>query len=245
MADLRGGSMLDLPRDDGTTMRQKGGVVSIDITYSNKKNLDLFGNEPPIYTVSAKFIPMKYYKIQYETMHDEDTRTMSDVNGLLFLINVTGAIRTFDLTNLLTVLTTAMVSLALASTLTDLLMSYAPCLGLKDHYNILKYQPTMDFSDLEDRINTIKEQAKAKGETYQPSKHKSSVCADTINGYAAKQENIIDDDMLKIICTFEMRLNRLDGMDACNEGDACSNLVQSWRKNFLAQDSFVRAADNG
>jgi len=242
MADLRGGSMLDILRDDGTTMRQKGAVVTIDVTYSNKKIFDIFGNTPETYVMSAKFLPMTYYKIQYETIHDADTRTMSDVHGLLIMINVTGSIRTFDLTNLLTVLTTAMVSLALASTLTDLILSYAPCLGLKDHYNILKYQPTMDFSDLQARINTLKEQAKAQGKEYDTAVHKSSVSSDAINEYATAKKHIDQDTMLKIICTFEMRLNRLDGMDACDGGDACSEVVKNWRTTFLESDSFVGAA---
>jgi len=227
-------------------------VISIDITYSNVKNWDFFGKAPPTYTVSAKFIPMKYYKIAYETMHGTDKRTMHSVHGLLFQINVQGYIRTFTLTNLLTVLTTAMVSLAMASTLTDAIMAYCPCLALKDHYNVLKFQPTMDFSDLEERIRVVKEQCKAKGQKYDPSQVKSSSCSDAINKFASEYINsdaansadrthISHDTMLNIICTFEQRLNRLDGMDVSND-DACAKVVNEFRDSFQNQDSLVRAS---
>merc|ERR1712070_184894 len=176
MADLRGAELLDEVREDGKTMRQEGGVISIDITYSNDQKLDVFGSKAPIYTVSAKFIPMKYYKIAYESFagKDKDSRIMHSVHGLLFLIQVKGYIRIFSIGNLLTVLSTAMVSLALASTLTDYIMSYAPCLGLKDHYNILKFQPTMDFGDLEQRISELEADCKKRNIPYDPTKIKAS-----------------------------------------------------------------------
>jgi len=250
MADIRGADVLDVVRGDGSTMRTEGGVISIDITYTNKAKLDVLGNAEPHYVVSAKYIPMKYYKIDYESMDKAGKeRIMHDVHGLLILINVQGAIRVFTMANLLVVLTTAMVSLALANTLTDYIMSYAPCLGVTDHYDILKYQPTMDFSDLRDRIKGLKKKCAAKGKPYDSKKVKASVCSSAINHFATKaqeaqackgteeeKQSLIDeahishDTMLQIICCFEQRLNRLDGMDAANSDDACGAQVLELKK---------------
>lgn len=243
MADLRGAAILDEVREDGTTMREEGGVISIDVTYSNDVKLDIFGKAPPIYTVTAKFIPMKYYKIAYESLLSEDERIMHSVHGLLFLINVKGYVKTFTLTNLLTVLTTAMVSLAMASTLTDYIMSYAPCLGLKNHYNSIKFQETMDFSDLDARIAALKERLP----DYNPTKVKASACSDTVNDMAAKgridmSSKEDQDKLLGVICMFEQRLNRLDGMDVSDDNDACGKFASNIKKTFQEQDLMLKAS---
>jgi hypothetical protein len=90
MADLRGSELLDEVRGDGTTMRTEGAVIAVDITYTNAAQWDFLGTKEPHYTISAKFIPMQYYKIVYESMptHDSKFRTMHDVHGLLFLFTV-------------------------------------------------------------------------------------------------------------------------------------------------------------
>lgn len=235
MADIRGAALLDEVRPDGTTMRTEGGVISLDITYTNKANWDWFGQMEPHYVISAKYIPMKYYKLDYESYDPKlKQRTMHDVHGLLFLIEVKGAIRVFTLTNLLTVLTTAMVSLALANTLTDVIMSYAPCLGLSAHYDILKYQPTMDFSDLQARVDAVKKQCADQGKPYDPAKSKASACSTAINKFAESKAPIPPGTMLQIICAFEQRLNRLDGMDTSVGDDACDLRVKDLKQEFGA-----------
>merc|ERR1719224_89858 len=96
-------------------------------------------------------------------MTGQDARIMYQVHGLLFVVTVRGSIRIFSWSHLLVVLSTAMVSLAMANTLTDLIMSYWPGLSsTSGHYNILKYQMSMDFSSLSKTIRRLQDMIQRK-----------------------------------------------------------------------------------
>merc|ERR1711966_565347 len=113
-------------------------------------------------------------------------------------------------------LTTAMVALAMATTVTDYIMSYC-CLSLSPHYNMLKYQPTMDFGDFRMAKEVVKERH---ANDYDPRKHKATSVSQAISDAAEGVKDILDKDMLlPIICSFEQRLNRLDGVDVENVED--------------------------
>lgn len=218
LADLRGKDFIDVPRKDGSSIRSQGAVITIDITYSNAAHWDFFGNTKPHYTISAQYMPMKSYKIVYEKESVDGggkKRSMHDVNGLLFQIQVKGKIRVFDLTHMLTVLTTAMVSIAMATTLTDYAMSYV-CGDMSKHYDLIKYQPSVDFGDVRAYRDMLKKEHK---EGHDDALHKTSPGADAIceAGKARKWKS--DLEALEYIGLVEQRLNRLDAMDFTGTGD--------------------------
>lgn len=219
LADARGVEMLDLVREDGTTMRSEGGVIDISIEYSNVKTFDPLGKTYPHYTITAKFLPMRYYKIAYESLTSEKERTMHNVHGLLILMRVHGTIRVWSTMHLLTVLTTAMVSLAMATTLTDYIMQYL--FTFSGRYTILKFQPTQDYTQLGETLTQLKEAHKG---DYNPKTHKAMPHADILNDWAEQGQKIPKDlndektnkELLFILMKVEQRLNRLDGMDDHN-----------------------------
>lgn len=241
MADLRGEDLLDEVRADYKTMRSAGAVISIDVEYSNQKNMDWLGSEEPHYTISAKYLPMKAYKIEYETMIDENTRTTHNVHGLLFIITVKGYIHTFSLTYLLTFLTTALVSITMASTITDYAMSY--CFSMSDHYDLLKYQPSMDFSTVRTHMSELKQ---SKGKDYDPARNKYSAIANTMFELAEAKRAPNDQELLAVLCSFEQRLSRIDAVDYVTAsglkdmpgGDPCSNVVRDFKNEFSKKSGF-------
>jgi hypothetical protein len=225
LADLRGADLLDEVRDNGETMRTKGAVIEISITYNNRKMFDFFGAEDPHYTISAKYMPMKSYKITYDEQTSEDHRIMHTVHGVLFLIEVKGEVLVWSLSHLFTFLSTALVSLALATTITDYVMQY--CFGeISEHYNTLKYQISMDFGDLRQRRAALKEKIPQIGETYTPEAHKASAPAALIAKACEEEKFKKDEDLLAVICSFEQRLNRLDGVDPINAIATDNNYVE-------------------
>lgn len=236
LADARGAAMLDQPRADGTTMRSQGAVISLNIKYSNAQSWDPFAKAKPTYTMTAAYMPMRYYKIEYQEMFGEVSkegrkteRRMVNVHGILVLMRVYGSIRVFSLSHLLQILTTAMVSLAMARTLTDYIMMY--CFDMSGKYTIIKYQPTMDFGVMRTSLAGVK---KKYGANYDHMTNKAVPHADILNNAAeaalkaagsgsdlSTWKGVLtqacpQEELLPILLKFEQRLNRLDGMDDCN-----------------------------
>jgi len=230
MADASGAAMLDEPRENGETMRSEGAVVQMHITYDNVKAFDLWGSANATYTITATYLPMKYYRITYDTLlPGGDERTVSNVYGLLILMTVNGKIRTFSISHLLTYLTTAMVSLALATTLTDYMMQYL--FAQSARFITLKFQPSLNFGDL--------------------SADKAGACVDLLNKKAeaylkGEDASFEKQDLLAILLKFANRLNRLDALDDINAADgdnACGDVeddkrdrgsvcLDKWEKNY-------------
>lgn len=211
MADLRGAKLMDMVRPDGTTMRSQGAVLDMSIEYSNARQWDIFGHQEPYYTITCSFVPMKYYKIIYEEKVSQDQRFRYDVHGILLLMRVHGKIRVWDWTHLLTVLTTAMVSLAMANTVTDYMMLYL--FQFSSRYSIIKYQPTQDFGKFSTVLDAVEEKH---GANFDPLTHKAMPHADMLNDAAEVGKTLEGDDLLHVLLKFEQRLNRLDGMDDMN-----------------------------
>jgi len=239
MADVRGGAMLDQPREDGTTMRSEGAVMSMNIEYDNTEPWDYLGQAKAHYTITCSYLPMRYYKIMYEEMMGDSERRMINVHGLLILIRVQGKIRVFSWMHMMTILTTAMVSLAMARTLTDYMMLYL--FNLSGQYTIIKFQPTQDFGAL---MKSIKGLKKKWGDKYNPLTHKAVPHADLLNNYAeAKPLGCPSgDELLYVLLKFEQRLNRLDGMDDKNavvhindpadSKDAGARILGEWEHKY-------------
>lgn len=245
MADARGAAILDEPRLDGTSMRSQGAVISMNIRYTNVQKFDPFGKADPRYTITASYLPMRYYKVVHQKLLSDDERLMLNVHGILILIRVAGAIRVFSFTHMLTILTTAIVSLAMATTLTDYIMMY--CFQMSDKYTTIKYQTTMDFSEVRKSLMAVKSKY---GDKYSPLTNKANTHADILNNAAeavltgTTMEDACPNkqDLLGILLKFEQRLNRLDGTDAVNamshpsdppdKKDPGARCLNQWEKNY-------------
>lgn len=211
MADVRGSQLLDLVRPDGESMRSQGAVIDMSIEYSNKKKFDFFGSAKPHYTITCKLLPMRYYKIIYEEMSSEEEREFKAVHGLLVLMRVHGKIRMFSLSHILTFLSTALVSLAMATTLTDYMMQYL--FRFSGKYGIIKYQPTEDFGHFSGVLDKLKAKM---GGNYDPKDNKAIPTADILNNCAEAGKPPEGAKLLACLLKFEQRLNRVDGMDELN-----------------------------
>merc|ERR1711972_47326 len=186
-------------------MRSEGAVIDIDIEYSNAKHWNALGQSVPVYTITARLLPMRYYRISYDQVLNRTHRHMHDVHGLLFLISVHGAIRVFDFVKMLTVLTTALVSVTMASTITDFIMQHL--FTFSSSYTVLKYQPTHDFSELKTHVDELKKQH---GRQYSPVKHKHHTLSQILNRCARDNRIPEGRELLALLLKFEQRLNRLD-----------------------------------
>merc|ERR1711871_1316783 len=113
-------------------------------------------------------------------MYDADTdgggRLVKNVHGILFLFRVTGFIRVFEPMHMMQVLTTAMVSLAMASVVTDFIMMYG--LKFSGKYTLLKYQLSPDFTSLGKLTEAME---KRHGPKYDKYNHKALRHADVLN----------------------------------------------------------------
>merc|ERR1712032_226994 len=125
--------------DDGFTRRWNGGVIHIDITYSNKKHFDIFGTADIKYVMHPTLTPMLEFKKMYTDAEDNDAnRVLDNVHGFLLVAKVSGHLRVFDLQNLLQVLTTSIGLFALASKVVETLM--VKCGPHKESYQLLMAQ---------------------------------------------------------------------------------------------------------
>jgi len=246
LADARGSAILDQPRLDGTSMRSQGAVISMNIRYTNEKKFDPLGNADPQYTITASYLPMRYYKITYQQALPDDERLMMNVHSILILMRVFGSIRVFSFSYMLTILTTAIVTLTMANTLTDYIMMY--CFEMSDKYTLIKYQATMDFSAERKSLSAVK---KKYGKQYSALTNKAMAHSDILNNAAEsvlKNSKTMEEacptkeEILGILLKFEHRLNRLDGSDAVNalshpssppeEKDPGARCLNAWEQKY-------------
>jgi hypothetical protein len=264
MADTRGAALLDAPRSSkderGESLRTEGAVIQMHITYDNKKAFDMLGKNNATYTITASYLPMKYYRVTYDTlMNDGQERLVNDVYGLLILMTVTGHIRTFSISYMLTYLTTAMVSLALATTLTDYIMQYA--FEQSPRFTLLKFQQSMLFGKFNLAFAAVKDKYKEK---YDPNTNKAVATADVLNNKAEaaiKKGDIsfTPEDLLATLLKLDQRLNRLDavddvngvdddgkfGMEPDNKRDKGSVWLEDWEDKYNKEQFGADTADPG
>lgn len=222
--DPRGVGILDVPREDGTSLRYNGGVIHVSVFFDNKKKMDPLGQAPPEYIYDVGVLPMDEYKVVFDRTKEDGSREVRTLHGILIIFGVSGYMRTFDVTYLLQVMTTAMVSLALANTLTDALMLYTMPRSVK--YQLLKYQESEDFSDFDKSVSSVKDRKKTGYDRLQdkPSPH-AQLLHDAVRG---RDECPAGKELLAILVKFEQRLNRLDALDAFNIGDKTDEASDKW-----------------
>jgi len=213
LADPRGAGLMDAPDADdeqGLTRRWNGGVIHLDIQYTNRKRFDVFGRADVKYILRATLLPMIEFKKMYAEGKDSDEdRTMINVHGFLLVAKVSGYLKAFDMQYLLQVLTTSVGIFAVASTAVDMLM--VKCGPHKKNYELLKkqkhFQPVVNLS------------IGSNGRDYSLLKDKSQPYQSILADYASANKTEAapsGKDLMHVFFTIEQRLNRLDGMDPTN-----------------------------
>lgn len=125
--------------EDNMPRRERGGILALNIEYSNYAPFDFWGTTEPHYVISGRLLPMQWYYQWYaapseakpawpldgeaERPRDSDRRQIVGHQGLLITAHLHGSIRRFDAMNLLMAIATAAVLLAVAGNATDWLMA--------------------------------------------------------------------------------------------------------------------------
>jgi len=126
------------------TPRDRGMALVVTIKYENLVRWTLFRpSNPPWYTISVTAMPADTFKHSEVIQVDSDHRDVRLSYGTMVIVKQTGNLAFFDPMFALISFTSAMALLAVANTLTELLM--LNILPQKEKYQVLKYKESEDF----------------------------------------------------------------------------------------------------
>mmetsp|Transcript_101520 Transcript_101520/g.158502 ORF Transcript_101520/g.158502 Transcript_101520/m.158502 type:complete len:582 (+) Transcript_101520:38-1783(+) len=193
----------------GESLRDKGGMLVLDVNYDNTAKLrpgfpfSSYGAIKPItYTYRPHFVPMsensKFELI--ENGHHPESRTVDVWYGITVKMQFNGKLVKFGYSKLLTALTTGLLLVTMATTIVTALASYV--LPLREKYSLLMYQFSEDFGDYREYRNAAGDSSDS---MYWVGKK--------LREKLPNNGELTDDELIGILCTTEMRLARLDGMD--------------------------------
>jgi hypothetical protein len=208
-----------LPADfghPGKSLREAGGMLLVDVDYNNDGYLRpgipgmgaSFAIKPITYTYRPYFVPTsRNEKFQLVQQSDSaKTRTIDVWSGLTIKMQFNGQLVEFSWSKVLTALTSGLVLLSMASTLVMYLAAYV--LPLKEKYSLLMYQMSEDFSDFAEMRREAKDFATLKS-VFSP----GTKLLSKLDDEGKVSAELSNEEIVKLLCVTEMRLNRLDGMD--------------------------------
>lgn len=140
LADPLGAEVVLAERgEENMPRRERGGILALNIEYSNWAPFDFWGRSEPHYVISGRLLPMQWYYQWYaapseakaawpldgegESPRDAERRQIVGHQGLLITAHLHGSVRRFDSMSLLMAIATAAVLLAVAGNATDWLMA--------------------------------------------------------------------------------------------------------------------------
>lgn len=133
------------PKDG--TKRSEGMLVTMATEYTNFHMFSLGAQSRTRYAYKLSEIPSSGYKEAKMSFTDfPKKRVKQDLHGVLFIVQATGSLATFNTTSMLIQLTTSLALIAISTTITNTLAQYI--LTLSPFYLRAMYQDTHDFSDL-------------------------------------------------------------------------------------------------
>jgi len=204
------------------SLREAGGMLMLSVNYDNTgvgrpgfpyidlPGLFLGAIKPITYTYRPYFIPTTTNK-KVEVFFKSEQSTHRTVNvwfGVTVKLSFEGQLVKFSMTQLLTTLTTALVLLSSATTIVTYLALYV--MKASDKYTLMMYQYTEDFSEYKDLMKMNREKKAANKPVCPVSSPSGLVLA---KAYSGKDEKLTNDELLEILTDYEIRLNRLDGVD--------------------------------
>jgi len=206
----------------GKSLREVGGMLLLDVDYSNTGKLrpglpglpEQYQIKPITYLYRPYFVPTnanEKYQLLAQSDHAE-WRIVDIWYGVTIKMQFNGQLVVFSWSKVLKALTSGLVLLSMATTLVCYAASYV--LPLQEKYNALMYQMSEDFSQFGALRKSYLD--KNLGDAW---KKRTSVFASGTtlmkhlnpDGSVAKEINNVD--IIRILATTEMRLNRLDAMD--------------------------------
>jgi len=204
---------------NGTSMRNHGGMLIVEVDYTNFVKLrpgfpvpsfleKIFSPIKPVtYTYRPFFIPSNTMKRnQIKQSEDGKKRIIETWYGLEIRMEFDGKVVKFDWTAVLAAMTTGLVLLSIATTLTDLIMT--KLMPLKDKYNILKYQSSENFHDC-----VILKHHHGGGEL-KSGYPTSDLLLSKLDEDGEPRSELTNTELINVLNSTEIRLSRLDGVDA-------------------------------
>lgn len=228
----------ELPKDfghEGKSLREAGGMLLLDVDYSNngylRPGIPLLPSslgmdiKPITYMYRPYFVPTnknEKFQLVEESDHAEE-RVIDIWYGLTIKMQFNGQLVVFTWSKVLKALTAGLVLLSMASTLVVSAASYI--LPMNEKYNALMYQMSEDMSNFKEMRGS---RVSCLGNIINPlglldgseawAKMQSTFCTGSklwehvaANGEPSKE--MVNADIVKILCMNEVRLNRLDAMD--------------------------------
>merc|ERR1712224_711885 len=184
LADPNGEMLMDkIKKEDQSTLRWNGGVLSIEVEYESKHQWRPLGDGEMSYVLSAELLAQSEFKNMYGTIEEDGTRLVHDIHGLLVIAHVHGHVYEFSLQYLCQVLTTSIGMMAVASLVVDWVMTN--CLSHKEKYATVMTQPSLLFDD--EVLQNAKDDYKSLGE--KPVHHIHSDLLRKMVGQLANDEN--------------------------------------------------------
>mmetsp|Transcript_47126 Transcript_47126/g.74446 ORF Transcript_47126/g.74446 Transcript_47126/m.74446 type:complete len:592 (-) Transcript_47126:167-1942(-) len=199
----------------GKSLREVGGLLLLDVNYDNFGYLrpgitiggfpSSFNLKPITYTYRAYFLPMRT-NVKIQLIGDGDfphKRTVDKWYGVTIKMQFNGKLVMYSTSEVLTALSSGLILVTSATTLVMYLAAYL--LPLKEKYCLLMYQLSEDFSDyiFMKHNRTNKDRAQSSYATGQL----------ILDKLQSADQSLTNKEKLQILCAYEMRLNRLDGMD--------------------------------
>jgi len=206
----------------GESLREVGGVLLLDVNYAN----DGIGRpglpglqslipvdttiKPVTYSYRPYFVPTNNNQRSQITESGDEakTRTVDIWYGITIKMQFNGKLVAFSWSKVLQALTTGLVLLTMAATITTAMAAFV--MPLKEKYNFIMYQMSEDYSD----FGHLRAKKGAAGvDEMKANFVTGDLLLQNLNADGTPKEEMTNADLVKILCVTEMRLNRLDGMD--------------------------------
>jgi len=206
---------------NGSSMRNRGGLLMVEVDYTNfvpmrpgipvPKFMEFLSApiKPVTYTYRPYLIPSNVLtRNQVIPSADGKTRTVEVWYGLQIRMDFAGKMVAFDITEMIAAMTTGLVLMTAATAFVDSVMTFL--MPLKDKYKLLKYQVSEDFHD----AKTLHAKAAEKKVELKS----GFACSDLMlsklspQGTLKQGADMSKKELIYMLTTQDIRLNRLDGM---------------------------------
>mmetsp|Transcript_62602 Transcript_62602/g.123714 ORF Transcript_62602/g.123714 Transcript_62602/m.123714 type:complete len:528 (+) Transcript_62602:35-1618(+) len=149
-------AVLSMLGENGLSRRERGGVIMVNIEYTNEHSFDFLGLAPPRYIISARLLPMQWLYQSHAVPLGNGTRQIEAYQGFLIYGRVHGHIRTFHWLSLLQVAATALVLLVVAKKLTEVAMMHGTTLAHK--YHLIRHQPDKQVREVRNFSGSLQDE---------------------------------------------------------------------------------------
>lgn len=227
LADPSGAdAVLSMKGENGLSRRERGGVLMVDIEYTNERSFDILGLTPPRYIISARVLPMQWLYQSHAAALVNKTRTIEAYQGFLIYGRVHGHIRTFHWLTLFQVSATALVLLAVAGMLTEAAMTHGTTLAHK--YQLIGHQPDKQVRELRSLSGSLQDE---EGEllTRETDTASPELEHEDVARLSGRQE------LLAVLRNIEKKLDGMDSTDSHFVREESADMAAAHLENFASE----------